>query len=162
MSRVEDIKKWREWQSKSDHSMRPVLPDELAIVERRLTEISDTLAIIADALSNNNKEEDEFEQCEKSLADLMYNPSELFSPNVDKTESLTKENEVHNQVSDDIANQRGIEMNYAGYSVHDAETWHRCPYCGKSYGGWSFVNGSIKCVNGKFKCKCGAILNKPR
>ena len=60
MSRVEDIKEQREWQSKLDNQRRPVLPDKLEIVERRLTEISDTLAIIADVLSNKDKEEDEF------------------------------------------------------------------------------------------------------
>lgn len=25
---------------------------------------------------------------------------------------------------------------FIGFSVHDCETFYRCPYCGKSFGGW--------------------------
>lgn len=74
------------------------------------------------------------------------------------------QNEVSDFIKNELAKQNEpLEMDYIGYSSHDAETWYKCPKCGEKYGGWSFVNGSIILTDGMFKCcKCKTILKEPR
>jgi DNA-directed RNA polymerase subunit RPC12/RpoP len=59
-------------------------------------------------------------------------------------------------------NENAKEMEYNGYSSHDAETHYTCPNCGKDYGGWSFVNGAVNVTDHKFRCECGTLLKVPR
>ena len=54
MSRVKDIEKSRNFQREWD-GRSPVVVKDTEKIERRLTEISDTLAIIADALTKEKK-----------------------------------------------------------------------------------------------------------
>jgi hypothetical protein len=61
-----------------------------------------------------------------------------------------------------MANETPKEMEYIGYSSHDAESHHKCPCCGKGYGGWDFINGRVKTQNGIFRCECGTLLKTPR
>lgn len=53
------------------------------------------------------------------------------------------------------------ELKYVGYSSHDSESRYQCPVCKEGYGGWDFINGSVRAVNGLFRCKCGKLLKKP-
>lgn len=53
------------------------------------------------------------------------------------------------------------ELKYVGYSSHDDESHYQCPICKEGYGGWDFVNGSVRVTNGLFRCKCGKLLKKP-
>ena len=67
-----------------------------------------------------------------------------------------------------------IEMKFVGFNQHDSESWYECPDCGKRYGSWGFVNGSIpteqvtETVFGQeykrhgFTCTCGARLYEPK
>lgn len=50
---------------------------------------------------------------------------------------------------------------YVGYSSHDDESRYQCPICKEGYGSWDFINGSVRVMNGLFRCKCGQLLKKP-
>lgn len=53
------------------------------------------------------------------------------------------------------------ELKYVGYSSHDDESRYQCPICKEGYGSWDFINGSVRVMNGLFRCKCGKLLKKP-
>lgn len=53
------------------------------------------------------------------------------------------------------------ELKYVGYSSHDDESRYQCPVCKEGYGSWDFINGSVRVMNGLFRCKCGKLLKKP-
>ena len=55
-----------------------------------------------------------------------------------------------------------MKLKYIGYSSHDDESQYRCPVCNKFYGGWDFVNGTVKTnEDGVFTCECGMPLRRP-
>lgn len=73
-------------------------------------------------------------------------------------------NEISDFIKQELAKQNApLEMDYIGYSSHDAESWYECPKCKVHYGSWSFINGTVTVTDGKFKChKCGTILYVPK
>ena len=60
-----------------------------------------------------------------------------------------------------MSGERPAEMQYLGYSEHDACSIYACPKCRKEYDGWQLLNIKHDSCS-RFMCKCGQILKKPR
>ena len=65
------------------------------------------------------------------------------------------------ELSESEDKEKPGKLKYVGYSSHDSESRYQCPVCKEGYGSWDFINGSVRVMNGLFRCKCGQLLKKP-